>query len=305
MSSNAPARAGHLHGSRVLRLLPALVLGVVMVTTLVLGPGPARAHVPAGGAPAEVGTVDVPPDEEQVEADVLRNPAGRPVVLIGVPGLAWEDITAATPNLLSLTGESVASLIVRSIRTTACPADGWLAISTGNRAGDLLGPCRTLTEPGDDGVARGWEDYVESAEERHENAVPGTFGQVLAAEDVAAVGIGPGAAIALAEPQGRPAVHYPRPNEAPEMIDLVASVVPGTDLLVVDAGAVRPVPRERRKEVTDEPAPLLNPVDPEVHRADQLRLIDRRVGWILQGLEAAGNDPVVMLAGLADDGSIG
>jgi len=247
----------------------------------------------------------LPDPDPGADGEPVTSPTHQPVVFIGAPGLSWDDVTEATPNLAALTQETAASLIVRSVRTSACPADGWLAVSAGNRAGDLPGPCRTLTEPGTDGVVPGWQDYRESADDLSYRAQLGTFARTLVEEQVDAVGIGPGAAIALADEEGVPLAHEHRQNAGVALSTQVTALAPETDLLVVDAGAIRPVPRPHQESYTDEGAPLLNPTHDEVHRAEQLRLIDRRVGSVLTGLRAAGVEPVVMLAGLADDGSPG
>jgi hypothetical protein len=58
------------------------------------------------------------------------------VVLVGIPGLRWTDVSPqATPNLWRLaTGGSVGSLVVRTVATRTCPADGWLTMNSGARA---------------------------------------------------------------------------------------------------------------------------------------------------------------------------
>ena len=49
------------------------------------------------------------------------------VVLVGVPGLAWPDVTAEDmPTLFELAGnDAAASLSVRTIRSRTCTVDGW------------------------------------------------------------------------------------------------------------------------------------------------------------------------------------
>lgn len=246
-----------------------------------------------------------PDPDPGADGEPVTSPTHQPVVFIGAPGLSWQDITEATPNLAALTRETGASLIVRSVRASACPADGWLALSAGNRAGDLPGPCRTLTEPGADGRVPGWDDYQQSADELSYRARLGTFARALTEEQVEAVGIGPGAAIALADEEGIPLAHQHRQNAGVALTTQTTTAAREADLLVVDAGTVSPVPRPHKESYTDEDAPLLNPTDEDAHRADQLRLLDRRVGSVLTGLQAAGTSPVVVLAGLADDGSPG
>lgn len=273
------SRAVARQAARLLAGLVAMLLAAAVLGVSVLGASPAG---------AESATQD---DDE------------ASVVLIGVPGLAWEDITDATPNMQLLTGESTASLIVRSVRTTSCPADGWLAISAGNRAADLPGPCRVLAEPRGGGQVPGWQDYQTSASDLSYRARIGTFGQALADQGIDAAGIGPGAAIALADPQGDPGEYYQRNSAGVALSTQVITAARDVDLLVIDAGSLRPVPREFQEWQTDETRPLTNPLSPEAFRAAQLQLIDRRVDAILTGLRSGGDEPTVMLAGLSDDGA--
>jgi hypothetical protein len=62
--------------------------------------------------------------------------AARPVVIIGIPGLRWTDVSAAaTPALWRLAEHgSVGSLIVSAVQTYTCPADAWLTLNAGARA---------------------------------------------------------------------------------------------------------------------------------------------------------------------------
>lgn len=70
-------------------------------------------------------------------ARAAATPRARPVVFIGVPGLRWTDISAsATPALWRLAARgSVGSLVVSGVRTFTCPADAWLTLNSGARAG--------------------------------------------------------------------------------------------------------------------------------------------------------------------------
>jgi len=63
-------------------------------------------------------------------------PAARHVVLIGVPGLLWTDVTAARmPALWRLARQgSDGSLSVTGVYPLTCPADGWLTLNAANRA---------------------------------------------------------------------------------------------------------------------------------------------------------------------------
>ncbi len=92
--------------------LAALLLAVLAVLLTVL----VTAH-PAGAAPAE-GT------------------AADRVVVVGVPGLVWDDVDPqATPELWALAeGSPIGAVSVRAARSTSCVLDGWATLGAGNRA---------------------------------------------------------------------------------------------------------------------------------------------------------------------------
>src|SRR5690242_1590343 len=67
-----------------------------------------------------------------------------PVVLIGTGGVRWSETGPGSPQLRTFLGDgAVGDMSVRSVRTSTCPVDGWLAVSAGARAADEPGPCRT------------------------------------------------------------------------------------------------------------------------------------------------------------------
>src|ERR1700736_2800926 len=68
-----------------------------------------------------------------------RPPAAAPprhVVIVGLSGLRWSDLSpAATPTLWRLAGQgSVGSLVDFAVLQLTCPADGWLTLNSGARA---------------------------------------------------------------------------------------------------------------------------------------------------------------------------
>ena len=67
------------------------------------------------------------------------------LVVVGAPGLTWSDVEGAgLPALDRLADEgSVGSLTVRALRSRSCAVDGWLTLSSGRRAADRPGPCRS------------------------------------------------------------------------------------------------------------------------------------------------------------------
>jgi len=150
-----------------------------------------------------------------------------PVILVGVSDLRWTDIDPrVTPNLWQMVGNSaVGSVSVRTVRPVTCPIDGWLSLSAGSEATstevdsdrDFLNPgqvgsgelpsCGLLpdVDTSRDGTyeIEGWDDFVRLQEDtRGAYGTLGTLGNLLAAADVCATPIGPGAAVALADLDG-------------------------------------------------------------------------------------------------------
>ncbi|MCM0639631.1 hypothetical protein [Cellulomonas wangsupingiae] len=283
---------------RSLRALAAALLAAVAV---LLGP-PAQALDPA-----------------------VPEPVPGPVVLVGVAGLRWDDVGAlTTPALWDLSREgSVGVVATRSVRARGCPADGWLAVSSGNRAADVEADdrrCRTLRDPGESGVVPGWEDYLAAAGSASYGARPGLLGDLLARTGTEATGFGPGAAIALATSDGTPSgVHEPVPSE-PRALQQAVRAAAGSDLLVVDAGVIRDpgyatvarLPTSSPSAAPDADLPGLDGGDDDLPgaesiveptRAQQAVRVDARIGAVLDGL--AGHDATVLVVSLADSGRNG
>lgn len=293
-------------------VLAATLVGLAGVGLLgTLGPmGPAAATAPV----ADVGEARPPAAGPEPRA---------PVVLVGVTGLRWDDVqTLSTPALWDLSRVGSLGLVAaRSVSAVACPADGWLGVSAGARLADADSPdgtCRTLLTPGDDGVVPGWADYVAAAEQQPYAALPGTLGETLAAAGVPVTAIGPGAAVALAGPDGvvvGPALH--RPGTGRELGAAVREALRSSALVVVDAGTVRDAGNATRGRAS------AAPVDPgedaadlpeedgtrdpsgvdvivEPTRAEQVRAIDERLDAIARATRTA--DATVIVVSLADSG---
>ena len=204
----------------------AAVGGLLALLTLPASTAVATTRTAATGTAASAGT-------------------GSPVVLVGVTGLRWDDLgSLTTPALWSLSREAaVGTTVVRSVRPSSCPADGWLAVSAGTRAADLPaedGTCRRLHDPVQGSAVPGWADYLESAATELFSAHVGLLGDTLAAEGATVTGIGPGAAIALADATGTAVGEQVRlPSDAAKLRQLVRESLTTSDLVVVDAGSVR------------------------------------------------------------------
>lgn len=238
-------------------------------------------------------------------------PAGRgaPVVLLGTAGVRWDDAGPATPALRGLLSEaSTGVLAVRSVRDSTCPADGWLAVSTGRRAADSPADpqdpaCRVLhagqgTAGGSVEVPR-WGAYRDEAGKGSFDARPGTLGQIVARAHLASAAVGPGAQISLATPDGLvrrawpglPAARGGGIDPGASATDLSRQVADAVrtdpDLLVVDLGSV------------------VDPVGPSrgtpgASRTDQVRALDSRLQLVLGEL---AEHSTVVVASLADGGT--
>ncbi len=277
--------------------------------------------VATAATPAMAGT-------EQDTTHESDTPTG-PVVLIGVTGLQWDDVSAlTTPSLWLLSRDAgVGQVSARSVATRACPADGWLAVSAGSRAADSRpdGTCRTLFEPiqGPDGdEVRGWDEYLEAISGQPYDARPGLLGDAVAQAQIPASSFGPGAAIALADSQGFVVGDHNSISTTSELTTQIRAALLTSQLIVVDAGTIREAgaATETRGPPVNEPSastdPLADPaqdpdVDPSVTatlseptRLEQVRRADSRIGAVLDAVTATSSaqDATVLVVSLADSG---
>jgi hypothetical protein len=160
-------------------------------------------------------------------------PAPRHVVIVGLSGLRWSDLSlAATPALWQLAGQgSAGSLVDFAVLPLTCPADGWLTLNAGARVqtDHTDAGCRTFPAVRLDGAGATVP------------ALPGLIGYnqrfrtdpswgLLGRAAGCATAVGPGAALALAGPSGAVASYLPSPA------DLTAAVLSRCPLTVVDLG---------------------------------------------------------------------
>ncbi|GAB2989869.1 hypothetical protein [Actinotalea caeni] len=206
-------------------------------------------------------------------------PGDRTVVLVGVPGLRWDDAEHLGGFLDSVDDLAAGSLVVRSTTAVACPADGWLAISAGNRA---AGGCDNPREPVD-GAIPGWDGYLAAADDASFGAEPGLLGDVLAEAGVTTTAIGPGAAVALATSDGTVADY--RSYLTSTLTQDVADAVERSDLVVVDLGDV-----------------WHGTATGDRTREEAVATVAAQLDAVLAGA-AAGTDPVVLVSGISDDGA--
>ena len=280
------------------------------------------AHADVGGAPPAAGGA-----ADASQATGLRAPAGRPavgasqatsprvpaashVVLVGIGGLRWSDVSpTTTPALWRLAGQgSVGSLVVSGIHPRTCPADGWLTLNAAARAAvprAAAGPCPAVpavtVQPsrgphGAPSPARvpSMPSLVGYNARFHYDpqwgllaaapgaaAVPGVAGASGAPGPLARPGsdrcvtaVGPGAALALASPAGQVGSYLPSPAQ------LTAAVLARCPLTVVDLGNLPAAPGPAGESA----------------RASAAGAADRRLARIIAGLPA-GSTLVVAAPG--------
>ena len=257
------------------RLRPALIAALTAVLIAALGlASPLAAAAPAPGAG--------PPDAQQPRAQTpgaLEQPApaagqpqSQPVIFVGVSGLEHEDLDRwRTPHLWSLVENgSIGTMTPRSVRSTSCPADGWLAVSSGRRAADeSAAQCRAL-QPPLSGWTADWDVYQEKVAHDRYDADLGAL--AAAVPDLHA--IGPGAAIAAAESDGR--VRSYESLDA-DLSDQVRTAAEHHPLVLIDLGNVR----TPGYSITE---------------------LDDRLGDVLTAYDehAGGAQPLLMVASIAD-----
>jgi len=201
----------------------SLAVASALLVALVLAASVAAADV---GRRAGTGTTPTPtPAPAAAVADGL--------VLVGTDGLHWTDIDrTATPTLWRMVSSgAVGSLSVRMGGTQSCPIDSWLTLSAAGRAvastpgggqdpsldcvplPDLVtsGGVGTVTVPG-------WTDLVapdasasaagspndgsDTATQTTPVGTPGVLGERITVAGSCTTAVGPGAALALAQPDG-------------------------------------------------------------------------------------------------------
>jgi hypothetical protein len=202
------------------------------------------------------------------------------VIVVGVAGLRWSDVSSArTPALASIVdAAAVGALSVRSAPAppdVTCPGDGWLTLGAGGYAS--VAPA---AEPGCAGRQSPPVEVVGEAATvpdlpriRHRNASlrfgarPGTLGGSVPC----ATAVGPGAALAVADPDGAVDRYLPVLPDPP--------VFGGCPLTVVDLGSL--------------PA--------GAGRPERLRAVDRALGAIEAARPPGSTLLVLGVAGSAGD----
>ncbi len=206
------------------------------------------------------------------------------VIVAGVPGLRWEDVSPrSTPTLWAMAERgSIGSLSVQSADQPTCPLDGWVTFGAGNRALWSAGPAAPPS-PGvacpevpvevkrPDGIGAFLPDQRKVVRHNQERLQYGAVPGALAESVRCTVAVGTGAAVAAARPFGRVDRYEPQLPQRPG--DLFDKCVLG----MVDLGTVAATDPAARQA--------------EARRADAL---------LARVLAARPPQSLVIVAGLSD-----
>ena len=176
-------------------------------------------------------------------------PRAQHVVVVGLSGLRWSDVSAArTPALWRLAGQgSVANLVDYAVLPLTCPADGWLTLNAGARAQSdhtnaACGAFPAVRPDGDGASVPGLPALETYNHQFHNNP---DWGLLSGQTPGCATAAGPGAALALADRAGHAASYLPGPGQ------VTAAVLARCPLTVVDLGTLGFAERARQLATAD------------------------------------------------------
>ena len=256
------------------------------------------------------------------------DPAATRVLVIGVPGLTWDDVDPdGTPKLWAMAENSaIGAMSVRAARSTTCILDGWATVGAGNRArvpgpddGLPPVPLPTVPLPEDQAAPTPTPDGTETEppvdaslshcglQERAASVAlidpEATVARTAEDEGTARFGAEPGAlgrAVGCATVSGRAAtvavavegVQLERVDALPTEQAQLAGVLDDCPLTLVSLDQLSDAGQpgvERTDEGTDPQA-----------RAAALKRIDRTVGELRAAVATLDGDTLVVLAGISE-----
>jgi hypothetical protein len=255
------------------RIVAMLAIAVAFAGSAFLRWGqPGQAATLAGEAART--PADVSPTQPAAQGN------NNPVIVIGMPGLRWSDVTRkGTPALWSLFERgSAAAMSVRTPHPQTCPIDGWLTLGAGARAtAPHENGCTAMPTPRPEtgGAARipGFDRIAAANDDFSYDPRFGLLATAVTRRRGCLTAVGSGAGVAAADETGR----------VSRYVESTAGLNPGIlttcPVTLIDAGAV-----------PDDPA----------SRAAFLSRADRVVGQIAG---AAPDGATIIVAGIADRGS--
>lgn len=187
-----------------------------------------------------------------VPASAAGPAAASPVVVVGVPGLRWDDLSpAATPNLWRLAGRSgLANMTTYTVSGVTCPADGWLTVSAGQRASlDGSAPAVCAPPPSMDFFAETFAKTRKRNLHGKYAADIGLLGTQVRRAGGRTLAVGPGAALGVADERGAVDAYAATPSDVPTQ-EWARATLTAVDLEQIEttppdgrAGAVRQADR--------------------------------------------------------------
>jgi len=209
---------------------------------------------------------------------------GEFLVVVGVGGISWDDVSAKeTPALWGLLRDgAAASVSVKTLHLTTCPTDGWATLSSGEAAGPQADGERPTCSPLPhvDGSAekgysvRGFDQMAKASRNSAFEARLGLLGDSFAAHGTTCVtAVGQGAAIAAATSDGR--IEHYAPFEDKTLVTELARC----PISIVDAGALLETNLDRAKHVA------------------ALGALDKRVAQVRDAMPTGGD---LIVVGLSD-----
>jgi hypothetical protein len=211
------------------------------------------------------------------------------VVVVGVPGLTWDDVSAErTPTLARLAEHAALGVLsIKAAGPLTCQADGWLTLGAGNRVAAGRGAAEACPlEP--ERLTEVLPDARALADEALEGAVIGALGDTVEAAGECVDARGAGAALAVAEPPRQAQACAVRLVDAGAAADVSLEAVeelvareqagrpPGSTLLVVGVSEARGA-ADPRLHVALAEGPGFAPgalVSPSTRRPPYVQLID-------------------------------
>ena len=155
------------------------------------------------GLDLAIGKATATPDPKPISGN-------GPVVVIGLPGLRWHDITAdATPQLWQLLSiGATGSVSVRAVTTQTCTPTGWLSMSAGVGVSPGTGDSAcTPKTPKVSGHTATWPNWSQWQRDAKGDTTIGALATTLERHGQCVQAVGPGAGLAAADEHGRVS-HY-------------------------------------------------------------------------------------------------
>jgi hypothetical protein len=182
-------------------------------------------------------------------AQAAETPKAQHVVVVGLSGLRWSDVSATkTPELWRLAGQgSVGSLVDYAVLPLTCPADGWLTLNSGARAktDHTNAACGAFPAVRPDGAGASVPGLPALETYNHQFHNNPDWGLLSGQTPGCATAAGPGAALALADRTGHVASYLPGPAQ------VTAAVLARCPLTVVDLGTLGYTERARQLATAD------------------------------------------------------